>query len=469
MKKPLTKTIKWFFGIGSLFYILCGTFHGYYLSYILTDVMRLPLTNVGIITSVSSIGTLILAVISGFVIQSIKPGKMGRYRKANMILIVLNFLLVWTGYTQFTSNVAALTIILTITLSFTKWLNNINNSARNMLCTEVAPDAAGRSLLVGHKAIYQGLGQILYSLIGVGVLAFVQRYFSEGASYPIVFEIFAFTAVLGYIFDIYITRGYDYTAELEETAASNTAGPVAKKNNKPSFFATVKAAFSSLPLASTSLGFMFSRMPSLFGTSLMVYYYTYVAEDNTLQTVAVTANSVLAMLNGIIGPWLVKKLGNKRTYLLMTLICVLGLGIVFLFALNSDVAFSIGAVLVVSSLNLSLIPMVGMFGDCAIYSEYRSGIENKAITMNMYSVFSTIGGFIKNWLQPIALAMSGYVAGEVASTAVKQGLVNAYVFFPGICIALTILIIGFGYRLKDSEVAKMEAEIVARKQQGGNK
>ena len=466
MKKPLTKTIKWFFGIGSMFYILWGTFHEYYLSYILTHVMKLPLTNVGVITSVSSIGTLILAVISGFVIQSIKPGKMGRYRKANMILIVLNFLLVWTGYTQFTSNVAALTIILTITLSFTKWLNNINNSARNMLCTEVAPDAAGRSLLVGHKAIYQGLGKILYSLIGVGVLALVQSRFSEGASYPIVFEIFAFTPVLGYIFDIYITRGYDYTAELQETAAANAAAPAAKKN-KPSFFATVKAAFSSLPLASTSLGFMFARMPALFGTSLMVYYYNYVAEDNTLQTVAVTANSVMAMLNGIIGPWLVKKLGNKRTYLLMTLICVLGLGIVFLFALNSAAAFSIGAVLVVSSMDLSLIPIVGMFGDCAIYAEYRTGLENKAITMNMYSVFSTIGGFIKNWLQPIALGMSGYVAGEIASTAVKQGLVNAYVFFPGICIVLTILIIGFGYRLKDSDISRMEAEITARKQGGG--
>lgn len=270
MKKPLTKTIKWFFGVGSMFYILTGTFHGYYLSYILTDVMKLPLANVGVITSVSSIGTLILAVISGFVIQSIRPGRMGRYRKANMILIVLNFLLVWTGYTQFTTNVAALTIILTVTLSFTKWLNNINMSARNMLCTEIAPNAADRSMLVGHKAIYQGLGKILYSLIGVGVLALVQRHFSEAVSYPIVFEIFAFTAVLGYMFDIYITRGYDYTAELAEATADAQSVQAAAKKNKPSFFATVKAAFSSMPLAATSLGFMFARMPALFGTSLMV-------------------------------------------------------------------------------------------------------------------------------------------------------------------------------------------------------
>lgn len=175
----------------------------------------------------------------------------------------------------------------------------------------------------------------------------------------------------------------------------------------------------------------------------------------------------MAMLNGIIGPYLVKKLGNKRTYLLMTLITVLGLCVVYFFALNSAAAFSIGAVLVVSSMDLSMIPVVGMFGDCAIYAEYRSGMENKAITMNMYSVFSTIGGFIKNWLQPMALAMSGYVAGEVASAAVKRGLVNAYVFFPGICIILTILIIGFGYRLKDSEISRMEAEIAERKQQGG--
>ena len=464
MKKPLTKTIKWFFGIGFMLFTMAGTFHGYYLTYILTDVMKLPLANVGVITSISSIGALILATITGFVIQTFKPGKMGRYRKANMILVVLNFLLIWTGYTYFTPNVAVLTVILTITLSFTKWLNNINNSARNMLCTEVAPDAASRSKLVGHKAVYQGLGEILYSLIGVSILAFVQSRVSEAASYPIVFEIFAGMGVLGYIFDIYITRGYDYTAELADTAAANTAA--VQKSSKPSFFATFKAAFSSLPLAATSLGFMLARIPYLFGTSFMVYYYQYVAEDTTLQTVAVTANSVLAMVNGIIGPWLVKKLGNKRTYLLMTLIALFGLALVFFLGLNSAVAFSIGAVLVVSSLNLSMIPVVGMFGDCAIYSEYRTGIENKAITMNMYSVFSTIGGFIKNWLQPIALGMAGYVAGAAATAALKQGLINAYVLFPAICVVLNIVIFVFGYRLKDSEIAKMEAEIEARKQKG---
>ena len=48
MKKPLTKTIKWFFGIGFMLFTMAGTFHGYYLTYILTDIMKLPLGNVGI-------------------------------------------------------------------------------------------------------------------------------------------------------------------------------------------------------------------------------------------------------------------------------------------------------------------------------------------------------------------------------------------------------------------------------------
>ena len=458
MKKPLSNAMKWLMGIGSMLFIMSGTFHGYYLSYILTDVMRIPLENTAIITSVSSIGTLILATFTGFVLQMVKPGKMGRYRKACLILIILNFALIWTGYTKFTDNIALLTIILTITLSFTKWLNNVNTNARNMLVTEVAPDKDSRAMLLGHETIYRGLGQVLYSLVGVSLLAFIQTQVSEAASFPIVFEIFAGVAVLGYLFELRITKGYDSTADAPEAEVKVDA----PKKKKPPFWATVKAAFSSLPLASISLAYMCSRVTSLMGSGLMVYYYRYVAEDTTLQTVAVTANSVLAMCNGIIGPFLVKRFGNKGTFMLCNALSLVGLAIVFLFGLNSAAAFSLGAVIVVTSLALSQIPLVSMFSDCAIYSEYRTGLENRAITMNMFSVFGTIGGFVRNWIQPLALAMSGYVAGEVASLEVKRGLIGAYVNFPAIASVLTLVLVAVGYRLKDSDVAKMEAEIAAR-------
>ncbi|MCD8197741.1 MAG: MFS transporter [Lachnospiraceae bacterium] len=464
-KKPITNTIKWLFGSANILIVMGSTFHSYYLTYILTDVMRLPMTNIAFLTSASSIITLVLATISGFVIQMINPGRMGRYRKTNLFMILLYFAFIWAGYTKYTDNVALLTIILTITLGFTKWLNSLNVSARNMLIAEISPDGPTRSMLIAHNTFYGGIGRIIYSLIIVGLLGFVQSHVSEAASFPIVFEIFLFFSVFGVLFEMWMTKGYDTTAEgVAEAGTPVEEKPTAIKK-KPSFIETVKGAFSSFPLATLSASYFCTNIVYLFSTALLIYYYQYVAEDTSLYTVAVTINSVTTMLNGIITPWIAKKFGNKGCYVITLGASCLGLGICWLLGLNSAVAFTAGTVIVVMAQNMMRIPMAAMFGDCAVYSEWKSGIENRAITMNMYSIISTISGFVKNALVPLALAMSGYVAGQVASTEVKQGLVNAYCFFPIIFCVLALVTILPTYKLSDAKVREMQDEIDMRKSQ----
>lgn len=458
MKKPINNLIKWTFGVGYMLFVLSGTFHGYYLNYILTDIMKIPLASTAVITSVSSIGQIILATLSGFVIQSIKPGKMGRYRKTLMMLPIIYFCVIWAGYTQITTNMAVLVIFLTCSLSITKWLNSLTVSARNMLMTEISPDGETRSLLSGHNAFYGGIGKILYSLVIVSLLGFVQSKVPEAYSYPIIFEIFMFLGILGTLYEIWITKGYDTTA-LTETAEAAAV----QQKKKPSFFTTIKGAFASLPLASVSLSYLFTRIVQLFGSGLLVYYYTYVAEDRSLQTVATTAISTLVMITGVLMPMLAKKIGNKNSYVLCLLLAAAGHGVCYFFGLNSAMAFTVGAVLVCGSMDAMLVPLIAMFGDCAVYSEWKSGTESKALTMNMYSVFGSLSGFLKNALLPTALAMSGYVAGEVASLEVKRGLMNAYSFFPVIALIIGFVCVFFGYRISSADVKKMQAEIDSRK------
>ena len=466
-KKPIDNRIKWTFGVGYMFFVLSGTFHGYYLNFILTDIMRIPLASTAIITSFSSIGQIILATISGFVIQAIKPGKMGRYRKTLMLLPIIYFLVIWSGYTQVTTNTVVLVAFLTCTPSITKWLNSLTTSSRNMLMAEISPDGETRSLLSGHNAVYGGFGKILYSLVIVGLLGFVQSITSEAASYPIIMEIFMFTAILGTLYEIHITKGYDTTAETDgaevKTEASENQAAVPVKKEKPSFLLTIKAAFASLPLASISLSYMATRIVQLMGSGLLVYYYTYVAEDRTLQTVATTAISTLVMITGIIMPMIAKKVGNKYTYLLCLLMALGGHAVCYFFGLNSAMAFTVGAVFICGSMDAMLVPLIAMFGDCAVYNEWKSGQENKAITMNMYSVFGSLSGFIRNALQPMALGMAGYVAGEVASLQVKQGLMNAYSVIPVICLIIGFSLVFFGYRISSADIKRMQSEIDARK------
>lgn len=459
MKKPINNLIKWTFGVGYMLFVMSGTFHGYYLNYILTDIMRIPLASTAIITSVSSIGQIILAALSGFVIQAIPPGRMGRYRKTLMAMPIIYFVVIWSGYTQISTNMVVLVIFLCCSLSITKWLNSLTNSARNMLMAEISPDGETRSLLSGHNAFYGGIGKILYSLVIVGLLGFVQKHVSEAASYPIVFEIFMFFAILGTLYEIWITKGYDTTALSKEVKKEEN--PSGKK--KPSYMETVKAAFASLPLASVSLSYLFTRIVQLFGSGLLVYYYTYVAENAAMQTAATTAISTLVMVTGVIMPMIAKRIGNRNSYILCIITAAVGHVICWFFGLQSAMAFTAGAVLICGSMDAMLVPLIAMFGDCAVYNEWKSGKENKALTMNMYSVFGSLSGFVKNALLPMALAMSGYAAGEAASPAVKQGLMNAYSFFPAIALVIGFVCVFFGYRISSADIKRMQAEIDERK------
>ena len=468
-KKPISNMIRWLFGSANILIVMGSTFHGYYLNYILTDVMRIPLANVATITSVSSIITLVLATVSGFVIQMIKPGRMGRYRKTNMIMSILYFCFIWMGYTKYTDNIALLTVILTCALGFTKWLNSLTVSARNTLMAEIAEDGPTRSLLIAHNTFYGGIGRIIYSLIVVQLLNFVQSHVSEAASYPIVFEIFMFCAMFGVAFELWMTRGYDSTAEAggadaaKEDADRKAGAKAAAAKKKPSMLETIKGAFSSLPLATLSISWFATNIVYLTSTSLLIYYYNYVAEDTTFYTAAVTINSVTTMLTGIITPWFAKRLGNKGCFIMTQAASLIGLALCFFFGLGSAAIFTLGSVILVMAQNMMRIPMAAMFGDCAVYSQWKSGMENRAITMNMYSIISTLSGFVKNALMSFALALSGYVAGEAASAAVKQGLVNAYCIYPAVCSAIALIVIAVFYKLTDDRVKSMQDEIDERK------
>ncbi len=65
MKKPLTKTIKTFYGIGDLFSTLGVNVEIYLFTFFLTNIAQFKLTTVAMIGSITSLSTVFLSLFYG--------------------------------------------------------------------------------------------------------------------------------------------------------------------------------------------------------------------------------------------------------------------------------------------------------------------------------------------------------------------------------------------------------------------
>ena len=72
MKKELSKSLKWFYGIGDLFFTLMTSVENYFFNFFLTNIVMLDL---GIVTFIQTVTTVVDAVLSwtyGAIMNSIK-------------------------------------------------------------------------------------------------------------------------------------------------------------------------------------------------------------------------------------------------------------------------------------------------------------------------------------------------------------------------------------------------------------
>ena len=79
-KKPLSKALKLFYGVGDCGFTLMSNVESYFFNFFLTNLASFDLGIVTAITTISSTVDACLSWIYGAILNSIKPKKWGRYR-----------------------------------------------------------------------------------------------------------------------------------------------------------------------------------------------------------------------------------------------------------------------------------------------------------------------------------------------------------------------------------------------------
>lgn len=460
-KKPISKALKTFYGVGDLGFNWMSSVETYYYAYFLTNVAQFPLTFVTFIQTIGSVVDAALSWVYGIMLNKMKPLKWGRYRSWLAVLPWVVPILYLFQFKKIGSEwVAAIIIILGTISSHIAW--NIPFVANMAMINVASSSADDRNALSSVRTLWTYLARMSYSYVGPGLLAFFAAKMGELNSYAATaFTLGCVMAIL-YFTHFILFKGYEESGEEEMARLARQAAQRKEAGKKQ---AGIGTAIASNPQILGVLGsYLFYMMYSFCFSAFAVYYGKYVAQDPKFMTRFLLISNITAVLGSIVSRKVAKKLSSKGTYQ----IALLGIAALYIIAF----IFRETPMLVIVFMSLggffaafATVMTVPMLANCAIYSEYKTGVNCTGAVMGFLNIPIKVAVITRGFLISLVLGITGFnasIAVEDASPAVKHGIAIGFTVIPACLLLIALLVITIGYRLKDQDIEKYSAEIKKR-------
>ena len=460
MKKPLTKAIKMFYGIGDMGFGLMVSCETYLFVFFLTNVAQFSLAWVAVIGSVTTIVDAILSPIYGGIISGAKPMKWGRIRSWLLVtppIVVVLFMFQFTRIGP--EPVAAVIVMAGFILSHIIW--NIGWVGNLSLIPVLANNPEERAMLSAHRGTWGALAGVFFSYIATPLALWYGLQLNNVAlGYTMIVATFGLVYIASYWLTFRITKGYEETGA--EAKASATAA------DRITILDLLKSAGQNPHLIVLLFSDFFKYIISFILGASGAYYFTYVAQNMGLFPLYILVSS----LAGVVGAFFSSALARKFTTRGASLIGLFAMGAAGIIGKFVGMSVPIVFVLVgiiqffnrsVSSTNVAL------YADVAVYSEWKTGKNATPFVMGTMNLALKTALISRGTIIPFALALGGFVAGvdpALATEALKNAVVTVLLFIPGIMAVVSGLIMLVAFRLTKEKVEEYQAEIDQRKTVG---
>ncbi|HVK52632.1 MAG TPA: MFS transporter [Pseudoxanthomonas sp.] len=197
----------------------------------------------------------------------------------------------------------------------------------------------------------------------------------------------------------------------------------------------------------------------------LVYYLKYYVSRPELTGLFLGSYSVALAVGAALTPLLTRLVDKRRLMMgLMAGVGAISCAMYFVpkeqiwvtFALNTLVGLLLGPK---SPLAFS------MYADCADYTEWKTGRRATAMTFAAAAFSQKLGGAVASAAIAWMLAAMGYIANQAQSDASRLGIVLLLTVIPGVVALLAVWVMR-AYPLDDAALARVEAELQARREVG---
>lgn len=461
MKKPLNRTIKTWFGVGDFLFDFHSSFKTYYWSIFLTSIAALPLATVTALNTIVSTCEIVMSFFYGVIMDKMKPMRWGRYRSIVLVLApatAIVSVLTWLVAGTVSSPTVVLVVLVILSLVYAVFFN-LQYAANTTMVAVCGATEADRSFLSSRRWAWINADKVVLSAIATFLIARFSGIFGDSVVYPyiLVAAVFAALLLIGQYIIFKITDGY------EATAADMSASPAAKKAERVTFKVMLDTVIHNPPLLAMFCAQCCTTTVSFILAQMAAYQFNFALEAPKMLAFYLAATNFGAVLGSLAAGILGKKMEAKKLSMCCLPLCVIFLICARLFA-GSVLLFTIFILLERTCSNCNYSTFVTMYSNCAIFAEYKNGVNTSGLVMSITNIPVKVAVLITGILIPAVLSFTGYDAAmTTVPEAVKSGLTNAITIIPAVCYCGAFLIVTFCFKLTGKEVARMQDEINARK------
>jgi GPH family glycoside/pentoside/hexuronide:cation symporter len=202
------------------------------------------------------------------------------------------------------------------------------------------------------------------------------------------------------------------------------------------------------------------------GRAIALFEETHKFGFEVLTSAFNTIGSIFAILGVFLVPWFVRLVGGKKALLTLFIAALICTG-AFYFLKPTDLPW-IFALQVVGSLTggpISTLLWV-MYADTADYSEWKTGRRATGLVFSASIMSNKLGWAIGSMIAGLILATTGFKANVIQNMDVQNGLKAMMSVIP-VAVGLVALVLFFFYRLDESTMKKIKADLDERRKASG--
>ena len=428
----------------------------YYFAAYLTDAALLPAALAGLALNVPTVVDLILSFFNGAIIEKL-PHPIGKYRFWLYVGPVIAAIFYVICYIRIESDFACavmITVALIIAHLFWSLAENVFNSLPAILTDDMA-ERASLSMLHGAATNWSGF---LFGLIAMPIILFF-----NGALASSTHGYAVMTAIVGVLYIVSFVVLANSIKAAEAAEAARQGNETAAKAKGPSLGAMLANVLKNPPMLVLMLYSLFFWTTSFLNNALMFYYFNCTLGALALMSIGMSCTSIGKMISGFIyGPLLKLCKGSKRNLTILTnAVCAVHLLIMWVIQPGPWVFIITNSIASIFRGIISM-PLIAMYGDCANYGEWKTGVESKSFVMSMYGIPLKVGLMLKGFILSAVIALVGYTA-TVDPTVYAGTFNNAYCLLMAVLTIASCIVLLAGYHLTEEKVTQLTAETEKRK------
>lgn len=438
--------IKAVWGISEIGFSIAATLETAFFLFFLTDVAQLPLGISGVIAAGASAVDTISALLAGVFIDKFHFKK-GKYRPWLLIAPTIAMVFFILCFTKIGGDVMA-GVIISIGYVVSHFCWNITYASVRSMTNVLTDDPSERAFLSGRLGAGAALGRVVASKLVPLITTSLAAIVSGVYAYSICAAVVSLLYIAAMAVSFGVTSGYDNETKSE--------------GKKVSFKAMGKNIVTNPNLIGVVLHDILRLIAYYTVAAGTAYYAKVVLGDAAASGTVLMVFYLGCFVGSFIAARVAKVIGTKQA----TILGVGGWAVIWAACFFLQPGYiALNVLLFVSQVLFGLAYglSANLYSMCATWSYWKSGENTVGTTMSIMTVSVKLGVTLRAMILPAALAAVGYVStATVFDAAAIAGINQVYFLLPLVLLAVSLIPFIFLFRIKDSDVTRMNEEIAAR-------